>query len=224
MQRKILLSIIIFAVFSTLFICGCNNSSEKAESTKKNAATISEQDQTADTNNKTDDQQQNQVGEKKSTEQKTTKQTTNNNDTSQEQSDQKTTTTTGTKSDKSTCTLSVSCASILDHLDSFNKDKIELLPDDGIIFYKTDCEFSSCESVFDVLKREMLAADIHFEFSTTPVYNTNYVEAINNIYEFDGGDFAGWKYKVNGTFPGCGCSLYKLSDGDVIEWIYSFSV
>jgi len=221
MQRKILISIIILVVFSALILCCCHNGSGKAASTKESTATVSQQEQTANTDQKTiDNQQQNQNAE-----QQPIKQTTTSNNKTQQQTNQTTTTTktSSAKTDKLTCTLSVSCASIFDHLDSFNSDKLELVPEDGIVFYKKDCEFTKGESVFDVLKRELLAAEIHFEFSTTPVYNTNYVEAIDNIYEFDGGDFTGWKYKVNGTFPGCGCSLYKVSDGDVIEWVYTFN-
>ena len=28
-------------------------------------------------------------------------------------------------------------------------------------------------------------------------------------------------YRVNGEFPNKGCSDYKLSDGDFIEWVYT---
>ena len=28
-------------------------------------------------------------------------------------------------------------------------------------------------------------------------------------------------YRVNGEFPGVGCSEYRPKDGDVIEWVYS---
>ena len=56
---------------------------------------------------------------------------------------------------------------------------------------------------------------------STPVYNSVYIEGINNIYEFDCGELSGWLYKVNNESPGVGCSLYKLKDGDVVEWIYT---
>lgn len=35
------------------------------------------------------------------------------------------------------------------------------------------------------------------------------------------GPLSGWMYKVNGEFPGYGSSKYKLSNGDVIEWVYT---
>jgi hypothetical protein len=59
------------------------------------------------------------------------------------------------------------------------------------------------------------------EFSMTPIYNSNYIEGINNLYEFDAGELSGWMYKVNGWFPNYGSSRYVLKDGDVIEWVYT---
>lgn len=120
-----------------------------------------------------------------------------------------------------TVTLSVMCKTILDHMDQFNKDKLEVLPEDGVIFPATKVTFYEGESVFDVLLREMKKAKIHMEFEMTPLYNSNYIEGINNIYEFDCGELSGWMYRVNGWFPNYGASRYQLKDGDVIEWLYT---
>ncbi|NPV44855.1 MAG: DUF4430 domain-containing protein [Firmicutes bacterium] len=122
---------------------------------------------------------------------------------------------------KLTCTLSVTCKTILDNMDKFNKDKLEVLPPDGIIYETKEVTFYEGESVFDVLLREMKKNKIQMEFEMTPVYNSNYIEGINNIYEFDCGELSGWMYRVNGWFPNYGCSRYMLKDGDVIEWIYT---
>ncbi|WP_309273010.1 DUF4430 domain-containing protein [Paenibacillus sp.] len=120
-----------------------------------------------------------------------------------------------------TATLSVSAASILDHMDQFNKDKLEVLPKDGVIYKARKVTFYEGESVFDLLLREMKKNKIHMEFSMTPIYNSNYIEGINNLYEFDCGELSGWMYKVNGWFPNYGCSRYVLKDGDVVEWVYT---
>ncbi|SEM51809.1 DUF4430 domain-containing protein [Paenibacillus sp. OV219] len=120
-----------------------------------------------------------------------------------------------------TVTLSVSCKTILDQLDKFNSDKLEVLPEDGVIFAEQKVSFYEGESVFDVLLREMKKHKIHMEFEMTPLYNSNYVEGIHNIYEFDCGELSGWMYRVNGWFPNYGASRYKLGDGDVIEWLYT---
>ena len=55
----------------------------------------------------------------------------------------------------------------------------------------------------------------------TPLYNSYYVEGINQLYELDCGKNSGWMYSVNGTFPNYGASAYKPKDGDVILWVYT---
>ncbi|WP_253298180.1 DUF4430 domain-containing protein [Paenibacillus sp. MSJ-34] len=125
------------------------------------------------------------------------------------------------KDKKLTATLSVTCYTILDNMDLFNKDKLEVLPEDGVIYPAQAVTFYEGESVFDVLHREMKEHQIHMEFSMTPIYNSNYIEGINNIYEFDCGELSGWMYKVNGWFPNYGSSRYMLKDGDVVEWVYT---
>lgn len=120
-----------------------------------------------------------------------------------------------------TCTLSVTCKTILDNMDKFNNDKLEVLPEDGIIFKTQTVTFCEGESVFDVLLREMQNNKIHMEFEMTPIYNSNYIEGIHNLYEFDCGELSGWMYKVNEWFPNYGCSRYSLKDRDTVEWIYT---
>ncbi|NLZ52509.1 MAG: DUF4430 domain-containing protein, partial [Thermoanaerobacteraceae bacterium] len=120
-----------------------------------------------------------------------------------------------------TCTLSVTCKSILNNMHLFNMDKLEVLPEDGVIYKEQTVTFYEGESVFDVLLREMKKNKIHMEFVMTPIYNSYYIEGINNLYEFDCGELSGWMYRVNGWFPNYGCSRYMLQEGDVIEWIYT---
>lgn len=84
--------------------------------------------------------------------------------------------------------------------------------------------FTQGESVFDVLQRECRNSGIPMEHSSHPLYGSVYVEGINNLYEFDGGAQSGWMYSVNGWYPNYGCSVYILSDGDVIRWRYTKSL
>lgn len=119
------------------------------------------------------------------------------------------------------CTLSIECSTILDNMKDLDEEKVELVPEDGIIFAKKEVEFKEGESVFDVLKRETKDNKIHMEFVDTPMYNSAYIEGINNLYEFDCGNLSGWMYKVNDWFPNYGCSRYQLKDGDVVEWVYT---
>lgn len=117
-------------------------------------------------------------------------------------------------------TLSVTCQSLVDAA-SLDPDKKELVPSDGVIFPETVVEFYPGESVFHLLSREMRKNGIHMEFVSTSAYRTSYVEGIGNLYEFDAGELSGWMFRVNGLFPQQGCSSYLLSDGDVVEWVYT---
>ena len=120
-----------------------------------------------------------------------------------------------------TCTLSVSCATILDNMALCDPEKRELVPEDGWILEPMTVTFYAGESVFNVLQRTLKEQGIHMEHSYTPAYHSAYVEGINNLYEFDVGEHSGWMYSVNGWFPNYGCSRYRLQDGDVVEWKYT---
>lgn len=120
-----------------------------------------------------------------------------------------------------TCTISISCATILGNMDALDKKKVSLIPKDGWILKPETVSFQEGESVFDVLQRVCKEKKIHMEFSYTPIYNSAYIEGIYNIYEFDVGSLSGWTYKVNDWFPNYGCSRYQLNDGDTICWAYT---
>ncbi|MEG0835928.1 MAG: DUF4430 domain-containing protein [Christensenellaceae bacterium] len=120
-----------------------------------------------------------------------------------------------------TCTLYIECSTILNHMDQFDRDKMDVLPSDGIIYSAKEVAFYEGESVFDVLLREMQKNRIHMEYSMTPGYNSNYIEGIGNIYQYDCGELSGWMYSVNGWFANYGCSRYPLVQGDVVELHYT---
>ena len=119
------------------------------------------------------------------------------------------------------CTISISCATVLDNMDMLDKSKKEIIPDDGWVLKPVTVTFNEGESVFDVLKQACKDNKIHLEFSFTPIYNSAYIEGINNLYEFDCGSLSGWMYEVNDWFPNYGCSRYEVKNGDVIEWQYT---
>lgn len=120
-----------------------------------------------------------------------------------------------------TCTISISCTSILNNLDLCDPAKVDLVPEDGWILEPITVPFHEGESVFNVLQRTCKQQKIQMEFTNTPVYNTTYIEGIANLYQFDVGETSGWKYSVNGAFPSVGCSGYPVADGDVICWVYA---
>ena len=125
------------------------------------------------------------------------------------------------RSDRLYCTLEIRCDTILDHMDMLEAGKDSYVPADGTILTQVRMAFDDGETVFDVLQHACEYADIQLEYSWTPMYNSYYVEGINQLYEFDCGSESGWMYKVNGWFPNYGCSEYRLKDGDSIVWCYT---
>lgn len=120
-----------------------------------------------------------------------------------------------------TCTISISCAAILENMELCDPEKRELVPEDGWVLQPTEVTFYEGENVFHVLKRTCKQNGIHLEFENTPLYNSAYIEGIHNLYEFDVGELSGWMYSVNGWYPNYGCSRYAVQDGDIIEWRYT---
>lgn len=118
------------------------------------------------------------------------------------------------------CTLSISCMTAVNS-SNLNPSKKSIVPSDGWILHETTISFNEGESVFDVTKNFCIERRIPFEFSITPVYNSAYIEGINNLYQFDCGSASGWVYCVNGEFANYSCSEYTLKSGDKIEWLYT---
>ncbi|MGN0382975.1 MAG: DUF4430 domain-containing protein [Eubacterium sp.] len=128
---------------------------------------------------------------------------------------------TETTSSAQYCTISISCAAILDNMSMLDSAKTDIVPENGWILEETKVELSSGDTVFDVLKKATKTARIHMEYSYTPIYDSVYIEGIANLYEFDCGELSGWMYSVNGNFPNYGSSQYAVEDGDEICWIYT---
>ena len=124
-------------------------------------------------------------------------------------------------STEKTCYLTVNCATIHYNMDDLTEGKEVLVPDDGILFPRTAVTFYEGESVFDVLQREMRNNRIHMSSRFTPIYNSAYIEAIGNLYEFDCGSGSGWMYNVNGWYPNYGVSRYLVQEGDEIQFNYT---
>ena len=79
------------------------------------------------------------------------------------------------------------------------------------------------ENVFDILQKATKENHIHMEYVTNAVYESAYIEGINNIYELDAGPMSGWTYSVNGEYPSYGSSKVKVNDGDEIVFNYIIS-
>ena len=90
------------------------------------------------------------------------------------------------------CTISIECKTILDNMNMCDENKRELVPEDGWILKPMRAGFNDGESVFDILMRVCLENQIHIEHSFTPLYGSEYIEGIHNLYEFDVGELSGW--------------------------------
>ena len=118
------------------------------------------------------------------------------------------------------CTITITCAEILDNMEKLDNSKTFSIPENGIILNSSEIEFEGGASAFDILLQAVKENGIHMEFSKTPGTNSVYIEAIANIYEFDCGELSGWMYTVNGEPAMVSSSDYNVIDGDRIEFIY----
>ena len=120
-----------------------------------------------------------------------------------------------------TVSILIECKTILNNIEKLKESKKEIIPQNGVILSQITVEFIEGESAFDLLLRISKEKKIHLEFTSTPVYNSVYVEGIANLYEFDCGDKSGWTYKVNGEKLNYGASDCILKPGDKVEWLYT---
>lgn len=122
---------------------------------------------------------------------------------------------------KLTCTLEIRCDVLLEHLDELSDGKAALVPESGVILSRRELEFQAGESIFDVFRRCLREEKIHFEYTDAQIYDSVYIEGIQNLYEFDCGPQSGWMYRVNGEYLGLGCSGYTLADQDEVVFSYT---
>lgn len=95
------------------------------------------------------------------------------------------------------------------------KSDAEYIPADGVILPAEAFELAEGETVYDILVEAASKHGIQID------HKGKYISAINYLYEQALGELSGWMYRVNGVSPSVGCGEYKLSDGDVIEWLYT---
>ena len=100
--------------------------------------------------------------------------------------------------------------------------KADHIPENGEILGLTEVPLAQGDTAFDALTRAARAEGIRIEYSGTP--ELAYVQGISDLYEFDCGDLSGWVFHVNGASPSVGCGEYVLTDGDLVEWLYSLDL
>lgn len=121
--------------------------------------------------------------------------------------------------DQKLVTISIRCDTAVEKGMNLEAKWAGIVPSSGTILQATTMEFQSGDTVFDVLCRVRDTYKIQVEYSGTN--GAQYIEGINNLYEFDGGRWSGWMYCVNDWYPNYGCGQYAVKNGDVIEWNYT---
>lgn len=106
-------------------------------------------------------------------------------------------------------TLTIRCDEIVGRSDASH------IPADGVILQTTSFSIAEGETVYDIL---IEAAQTH---RIAIDHSGGYFAGIGHLYELDFGSLSGWTYRVNGEYATVGSTEYVLSDGDVIEWIYT---
>lgn len=98
---------------------------------------------------------------------------------------------------------------------------VEIIGPKGCIVAKKEILVAENESAFMQLKKLAAGENISLEYSGSELLGNIYVKSIDGIEEFDYGSMSGWKYSVNGEFPGVSCGSVNLTDGDYVIWVYS---
>ena len=122
------------------------------------------------------------------------------------------------KTDTVTCTVTVECKSILDHMDELKEGHEEFVPDDGYIIKNYTYKAKAGYTAYDALKSACNSNDIKLTAQKTS-YGA-YISGINNLDEFDCGKQSGWMYSVNGIMPNTTCENVTVDDGDSIVFTY----
>lgn len=73
-----------------------------------------------------------------------------------------------------TCTISISCSTILSNMDKCEESKKEWVPDNGVILSATTVTFTEGESVYDVLQRVCRDNGIQMDASWSGKYGSAY--------------------------------------------------
>ena len=113
-----------------------------------------------------------------------------------------------------TVTMEIRCDTAVGKSDS------EYIPEDGVILPVTSFDIEAGDTVYDVLTDAAQTYGLQID-AHGGSKSMIYVAGINYLYEFDFGDLSGWVYHVNGISPSRNSGDYVLSDGDVIEWLYT---
>ncbi len=120
-------------------------------------------------------------------------------------------------SDKSVM-LSIDCSDILNNVNSLYEGLGKYVPEYGLVIPDAAYCFEEGDTVYDVLVNAARINKVQLE--TKGVFGGREVEGINYIYNSSCGSSSRWIYKVNGEVQQPVCSERKVSDGDIIQWVF----
>lgn len=120
-----------------------------------------------------------------------------------------------------TVTVSADCGNALLNMSDIEVsiNPPEVIPEDGMMIYPAQVTLPEGGSAFDALLAAARRDRVQVDYSGT-VYGA-YISGIGHVYEFGFGPMSGWLYRVNGEFASESAGAYTLSDGDVVEFIYT---
>ena len=121
-------------------------------------------------------------------------------------------------------TMSVRVDRLAENLPVLPGEMHELVPPDGVLFPASAVYVFYGENVFDVLQRATRQARLHMVARFMPIVGDAYVEAIGNIFVYDGGALSGWMFSVNGVWSNVGASAVEVRAGDDIVWAYTLDL
>lgn len=97
------------------------------------------------------------------------------------------------------------------------------LPTDGWISPAAAYPIYEGETVLTLLRR--ICREQHIQIESDGASDAlAYIRGIDNLYELEFGDLSGWVYLVNAESPAVGCGQCSLTNGDVVEWVYTLEL
>ncbi len=120
-----------------------------------------------------------------------------------------------------TVMFSADCRTVLGRMDDIDEvvNPASVIPADGVVIPACEVSVPEGGTAFDALTAAARAEKVRVDY-TGSSYGV-YVSGIGYIYEFGFGSLSGWMYRVNGEFPNVSAGNYVLSEGDVVEFVYT---
>lgn len=114
--------------------------------------------------------------------------------------------------------MSIDCSDILHNMENLDDGLEEYIPEFGLIIPDTYFPIKEGDTPYDVLIRAVKENKIQLE--TQGLFGKKEIEGINYIYNSSCGERSRWICKINGKIQQPVCNVYKLSAGDIVQWVF----